>query len=162
MLDQNEIREFRLLIMERTILVNKLIKRDISQKISETRLGGLEKLSKQQPDIIVLIGMMRETIPSHLGLLLNIDRSSLSRMLDSLEKKEIISRRIDLEDRRKILISLTEKGERYYEILLEKIDEAQAHVMGFFEEEDLIKYKACMETEIRILKKTDSRMDAKE
>jgi len=158
MLNQNEIRKFRLLVLERTILINKLIERDISEKISKARLEGLEKLGKQQPNVILIIGTMGEMIPSYIGLCLNIDRSSLSRMLDSLEKKGIVSRRTDPKDRRKILISLTEKGKRYYEIIQEKMDEVQAHVMYSFSQEDLKKYETCVKTEIGILKKVDSNL----
>lgn len=162
MLSQNEIRKFRLLVLERTILINKLIERDISRRISKARLEGLGKLGKQQPNIILIIGTMGEMIPSHLGLCLNIDRSSLSRMLDSLEKKGIVSRRTDPKDRRKILISLTEKGERYYEIIQDKMDEAQARVMGSFSQEDLRKYEACIKAEVGILKKIDLKMAAED
>jgi MarR family transcriptional regulator, organic hydroperoxide resistance regulator len=162
MLDKNEIREMRLLVLERTILLNKIIEREFSQKISKARLEGLEKLGKQQLNAILIIGTMGEMIPSYLGVCMNMDRSSLSRMVDSLEKKGIVSRRTDPEDRRKILISLTEKGERYYEILQDKVEEVQASTTGFLDEQDLKEYKSCIKTEVRILKKIDSKLGAEE
>lgn len=161
MFDINEMEEMRLLSMEREILLNKLGEKK-STEISETRLGGLEKLGKQQSKVILIIGTMGEMIPSYLGLCMNMDRSSLSRMIDSMEKKGIVNRRVDIEDRRKVMISLTEKGKEYYEILKEKVEEAQASIMCLLDEQDLKEYKACIKTEISILKKIHSKLDAKE
>lgn len=158
MIDRNEIREIRLLLLERTILLNKLIETEVSQKISRARLKELEKLGKQQPTAILIIGTMGEIIPSYLGLCMNMDRSSLSRMVDSLEKKGIVSRKTDLEDRRRVLISLTEKGEKYYEILQNKMEEIHASIAGVLDEQEHKEYKACIETEVRILKKIESKL----
>lgn len=161
MFDINEMEEMRLLSMEREILLNKLGEKK-STEISETRWGGLEKIGKQQSKVILIIGTMGEMIPSYLGLCMNMDRSSLSRMIDSMEKKGIVNRRVDIEDRRKVMISLTEKGKEYYEILKEKVEEAQASIMCLLDEKDLEEYKACIKTEISILKKIHSKLDAKE
>jgi DNA-binding MarR family transcriptional regulator len=162
MLDINEIKEMRLMIMESKILFTKLIEEEISKKISNVELGSLENLGKQQKKIILIIGMTGEMIPSSLGLYMNMDRSSLSRMIDSMEKKGIVSRRADVEDRRKVMISLTEKGEEYYKILVEKVEEAQVSLLSLLDEQDLKEYKACIKTEISILKKIDSKLEEKE
>ncbi len=162
MIDRNEIREIRLLLLERTILLNKLIETEVSQKISRARLEELEKLGKQQSKAILVIGTMGEIIPSYLGLCMNMDRSSLSRMVDSLEKKGIVSRKADLGDRRRVLISLTEKGEKYYEIIQDKMEEIHASIAGFLDEQERREYKTCIETEVRILKKIDSKMSSEE
>ncbi|WP_269851814.1 MarR family winged helix-turn-helix transcriptional regulator [Methanosarcina horonobensis] len=110
----------------------------------------------------MIIGTVGEVIPSYLGLCMNLDRSSLSRMVDSLEKKEIVKRRIDPEDRRKVLISLTEKGERYYQIILGIIEEIHASVIGFLGEQDIERYEACLKTEVNFLRIIDSRLEAGE
>jgi DNA-binding MarR family transcriptional regulator len=160
--DTNEMREVGLLILEREVLLNKLIERNYSKMISEARSSDLEKLSKQQFNVIQIIGLMGEMIPSYLGLCMDMDRSSLSRMIDSMEKKGIVNRKIDTEDRRKTVISLTKKGEEYFEILTGIVEEAQASTMDLLDEEDFKEYKACIKIEIDILKKIDSKMDAKE
>ncbi|WP_440944760.1 MarR family winged helix-turn-helix transcriptional regulator [Methanosarcina sp. T3] len=162
MLDNNKIRELRLLMLERTILFNKLFEREVSQKISRARFDELEKLGKQQPTVILIIGTMEEIIPSYLGLCMNLDRSSLSRMIDSLEKKGIVKRRTDPEDRRKVLVSLTKKGERYYEVLLGIMEEVHASIMVYLDEQDLSEYEACLKTEVRIMKKIDSKLGGEE
>ncbi|AKB25312.1 Transcriptional regulator, MarR family [Methanosarcina sp. MTP4] len=155
MLDDKRIKEIRRLMLERTILFNKLFEREVYQKISRTSLEELEKLSKQQPLAIMIIGTAGEIIPSYLGLCMNLDRSSLSRMIDSLEKKDIVGRRTDPEDRRKVLISLTEKGKRYYEVMNEKMREVDAFLMGHLEEQEIKDYEECLKTEVRIMRKID-------
>lgn len=147
-------------MLERTILFNKLFEREVYRKISQTRLDELEKLSKQQPLAIIIIGTAGEIIPSYLGLCMNLDRSSLSRMIDSLEKKEIVGRRTDPEDRRKVLISLTEKGKKYYEIMNKKMEEVDVFLMGHLEEQDIKDYEECLKTEVRIMRKIDSVKEA--
>lgn len=154
--NNKKIREFRRLFLEKTILFNKLFEREVSQKIALTRLGELEKLGKQQPLPIMIIGTAGEISPSYLGLCMNMDRSSLSRMIDSLEKKEIVRRRVNPQDRRKVLVSLTEKGEYYYEVLNQKMEEVDSFLMGQLEENEIKEYKECLKTEIKILKKLDS------
>ncbi|AKB28483.1 Transcriptional regulator, MarR family [Methanosarcina siciliae T4/M] len=149
-------------MLERTMLFNKLFERDISQKISRARFEELEKLGKQQPTVILIIGMIGEIIPSYLGLCMNLDRSSLSRMIDSMETKGIVKRRIDPGDRRKVLVSLTEKGARYHEILLGIMEEVHASIMDFLDEQDLREYEACLKTEVRIMKKIDSKLGGEE
>lgn len=162
MLDKNEMRKMRLLVLERTILLNKLIEKEVSHKISRARFEGLEKLGKQQPNAILIIGTMGEMIPSYLGLCMNMDRGSLSRMVDSMEKKGIVSRRIDPKDRRRVLISLTEKGEQYYEILQDIMAEVNASIAVFLDEQESREYAACIKTEVRILKKIDSKLGSEE
>ncbi|AKB50845.1 Transcriptional regulator, MarR family [Methanosarcina barkeri str. Wiesmoor] len=83
-------------------------------------------------------------------------------MIDSMEKKGLVYRKTDLKDRRKVMIYLTEKGEEYYEILKEKAEEIQDSTTDLLNEQDLKEYKACIKTEISILKKIDSKLNAKE
>ncbi|AKB43413.1 Transcriptional regulator, MarR family [Methanosarcina vacuolata Z-761] len=83
-------------------------------------------------------------------------------MIDSMEKKGIVYRKTDIEDRRKVMINLTEKGEEYYEILKKKVEETQASTTDLLDEQDLKEYKACIKKEISILKKIDSKLNAKE
>lgn len=161
MSDIGEMKEIWLLSVEREVILNKLSERK-SNELTETRLGGLEKLGKQQSNVILMIGTMGEMIPSYLGLCMDTDRSSLSRMIDSMEKKGIVNRRTDIEDRRKVMISLTEKGEEYYEILKRKMEEALASIICLLDEQDIKEYKACIKKEISILEKINSKLDAKE
>jgi DNA-binding MarR family transcriptional regulator len=161
MLDTNEIKEMGPLLLEREVLLNKLGERRYSKIISKARSRGFEKLGKQQFYAILIIGTMGEMIPSYLGLCMDMDRSSLSRMIDSMEKKRIVNRKTDTEDRRKVMIYLTEKGEEYYEVLKNIVEEAQDSIMDLLDEQDLKEYKACIKTEIRIMKKIDSKLNAK-
>lgn len=49
--------------------------------------------------------------PSEIGQYLNIDTSAITRMIDRLEKKELLTRVPDPNDRRSVLIELTTKGQ---------------------------------------------------
>jgi DNA-binding MarR family transcriptional regulator len=50
--------------------------------------------------------------PSDLSDRLNLSRSYVTSVLNSLEKKNLINRTVDLTDRRRILIFITDKGQQ--------------------------------------------------
>ncbi|MPN60693.1 hypothetical protein SDC9_208424 [bioreactor metagenome] len=74
-------------------------------------------------------------------------------MIDDLEKKGIVFRENDPEDRRKVLISLTDKGLEYCDYFDKVINEILA-VMDQYDVED---YLRSLETMVTILKKTTHR-----
>jgi DNA-binding MarR family transcriptional regulator len=51
-----------------------------------------------------------DTMPSELAVAMNTSTARIAMALKSLESKGLIQRRIDKEDRRKVIVSLTEEG----------------------------------------------------
>lgn len=61
-------------------------------------------------------------IPSEISKVMNISSARIAAVLNSLEGKELVTRKIDSEDRRRVLVDLTEKGkakaEEHYHMVL--------------------------------------------
>jgi len=64
---------------------------------------------------IVEIGRLSEATPSILAATLRLDRSTVTRLTDSLVEQGYILRAQDPGDRRSLTLSLTEKGRRFFE-----------------------------------------------
>ncbi len=96
--------------------------------------------------------MEGEIMPSTIGKYTGMEKSSLTRMVDDLEKKGMVFRKTDPEDRRKVLVSLTEKGLECYNYSNQIIDE----LLKLVDEKDIEDYVQSLETMVRILRKAVS------
>ena len=141
-----------LLMMEWDALDNVLFEQAFQKKIA----GKFNELSKNQPMVIKIIGMEGEMMPSTIGKYTGMEKSSLTRMVDDLEKKGIVSRNTDPDDRRKVLVSLTEKGLEYYNCLNKITAEMADEILKFVDEKDIEDYVQSLETMVRILRKIDA------
>ncbi|WP_338037350.1 MarR family winged helix-turn-helix transcriptional regulator [Methanosarcina spelaei] len=137
-----------LLMMERDALDNFIFEQTFQKKIS----SKFKNLSKNQPVVIKIIGMEGEIMPSTIGKYTGMDKSSLTRMVDDLEKKGFVFRKTDPEDRRKVLVSLTEKGLECYNYSNQVVDE----LLKLVDDKDIEDYVQSLETMVRILRKAVS------
>ena len=159
-MDPECIKKVRLMDLEFRTLHSKLFEDRVFQKVAASENAELKELSKNQPAVITIIGLVKEVMPSTVGTYVGMDRSSLSRMVDSLEAKGFVLRKNDPEDRRKVLISLTEKGERCYE-LLNEISEAMAvELLSLADQQDFRDFEKSLETMLRVMRKIDSAMES--
>ena len=154
-------KKIRLMELEFRALHSKLFEDRFFHKMAASQNAELKELNKNQPLVIMLIGLVKEIMPSTIGTYVGMDRSSLSRMVDSLEEKGFVRRNNDPEDRRKVLVSLTEKGERCYESLNKISEEMAAEILGMGEEQDFRDFEKSLETMLRVLRKIDSAMESK-
>jgi DNA-binding MarR family transcriptional regulator len=160
-MDHELSKKVRLMNLEFRALYNKLFEDQFFHKIAASQNAELKELNKNQPLVIMLIGMVKEIMPSTIGTYVGMDRSSLSRMVDSLEEKGFVQRKSDPEDRRKVLVSLTEKGERCYEFLNKISEEMVTEILGLAEEQDFRDFEEGLETMLRVLRKIDSAMESR-
>jgi DNA-binding MarR family transcriptional regulator len=144
-----------LLLMERDALDNVIFDQTFHKKIA----GKFKELSKNQPMVIKIIGLEGEVMPSTIGKYTGMEKSSLTRMVDDLEKKGIVYRKTDPDDRRKVLVSLTEKGLDCYNQLNEITAEMADEILKFVDENDLEEFVQSLETMVRILRKINSNRD---
>jgi len=151
-MDEELVKKAILLMMEWDALDNVLFEQAFQKKIA----GKFNELSKNQPMVIKIIGMEGEMMPSTIGKYTGMEKSSLTRMVDDLEKKGIVSRKTDPDDRRKVLVSLTEKGLEYYNCLNKITAEMADEILKFVDEKDIEDYVQSLETMVRILRKIDS------
>jgi DNA-binding MarR family transcriptional regulator len=94
-------------------------------------------------------------MPTTLGKCLDLQKGSLTSMIDALEKEELVYRRGDPKDRRKTLISLTEKGIEYRIWFKGEIEKNASEILEKLEEEDILVYQESLRTMLEILKKLD-------
>lgn len=69
-----------------------------------------EDITSTQVKVLGHLYFVNTNRPSEIGSYLGIDNSAITRMVDRLEKKMLIKRIPDPNDRRSILIELTERG----------------------------------------------------
>ncbi len=75
-----------------------------------------EKLTIEQFGLLVAISCeKKEVIQKDMAEIMGKDNSTILRMIDTLEKKELVRRVADLKDRRKNYIMVSKKGERTIE-----------------------------------------------
>lgn len=148
-MDDATLKRIILLMMERDALDNIVFEQAIQKRI----INKFKGLSKNQPLVIKIIGMEGEVMPSTIGNYTGMDRSSLTRMVDDLEKKGMVFRKNDPEDRRKVLISLTAKGLECSNYFDEVVDE----ILKLVDEKDAEVYLQSLDTTVRILRKIADR-----
>ncbi|MFY1110759.1 MAG: MarR family winged helix-turn-helix transcriptional regulator [Methanosarcinaceae archaeon] len=159
-MDPEYIKRVRLLDIEYHALHSKLFEERFFQKVAASENAEIKELSKNQPAVLTIIGLTKEIMPSAIGSYVGMDRSSLSRMVDSLEEKGFVRRKNDPEDRRKVLISLTEKGERCYEFLNGVAEEMAAEILSLGDKQDFRDFEQSLETMLRVMRKIDSAMES--
>ena len=155
-MDPERIKKIRLMDLEFRALHSKLFEEMFFKKIAASKNAELKELSKNQPAALMIIGLEKEIMPSTIGIYMGMDRSSLSRMVDSLEEKGFVRRNNDPEDRRKVLVSLTEKGEKCSEILNKISEEMSVELLGLAGDQDFRDFEDSLETMLRVLSKIDS------
>ena len=118
--------------------------RELMQLLVKNRHGAfskIEKSSKGANVVIKILARMNEpTNPKHLAETLNLSTARIAAVLGNLEKRGLISRTMDPDDRRKINVSLTERGK---EVAKAEKQEMRAKIVRVFElmgEEDTKKY----------------------
>ena len=78
------------------------------------------KLNKNQQRAIFIIKKYNKISPTNLGRYLDMQKGSLTSLIDSLESHGFVERTDDRDDRRRQWIHITPKGEKYIAILMEK------------------------------------------
>lgn len=96
--------------------------------------------------LLYLAFVKKEMTASELSQKLNVSLPRITSILNSLETKNMLKKRIDIKDKRKIVVSITENGKN---MVLEKKEEAinnMARIIEKLDEKDIDEY-------IRIAKK---------
>jgi DNA-binding MarR family transcriptional regulator len=151
-MDEATLSKIILLSMERDALDNVIFEQNFQKKIA----GKFKELSKNQPMVIKIIGIEGEIMPSTLGKYTGMEKSSLTRMVDDLEKKGIVFRKTDPDDRRKVLVSLTEKGLDCYNRLSQITTEMAEEILQYVDDEDVENFMHSLETMVKVMRKIDA------
>ena len=88
---------------------------------------------------------------------LNIEKGSLTSMVDDLTDKKYVTRKRDLVDRRKYLIDITEEGDKIATDFMDKLSDGLGEKLSKLTEEDRKKYLEAINTLQYILNKEEFR-----
>ena len=100
-----------------------------SYKDIEAKYTRIKGLSDNEISIIRIISEKEEVIIRDILEILNIPKSTLTNMIDRLEKRDLISRSISKRDRRSYKLELTEEGKKAQEEHIKFEEEIYGKVM---------------------------------
>ena len=80
--------------------------------------------------------------PKEIAERLKLENSTISGILERMEKKGLIERSISKEDRRFIEVCLTDKGASLKEDVIRAVEDVNADVMSIFSEEESAEFKS--------------------
>lgn len=125
-MDQNDVKEFRELtrILERNLeLLNK----------SDCCSGNI---TTAQCHALVEIGRKNNLMLKDLAVILQIDVSTSSRVVEELVKKEFVMRESSSTDRRSVQINLTQKGQTLFEKIEYDMEQLFDQILSLMEEKE--------------------------
>lgn len=108
--------------------------------------------NRNQIKAIMIIGRNKEIIPTSLGKCLGLQKGSLTTLLDSLEKMNLIKRTSHPDDRRKILVSLTDLGYEYRTLKMNQFESELSELFGSLSEDKLDEFIPCFTQVVDIMK----------
>ena len=93
--------------------------------------------NKNQSMAIMIIGKAGKIMPSALSKFINMEKGSLTTLIDSLEEKMFVFRSSDPNDRRKVLLSLTSEGIEYMKTIEERSQKGLALMVANLDEREI-------------------------
>lgn len=111
------------------------------------------KCNLNQIRTIMIIGRNKSIIPTTLGESLGLQKGSLTTLLDSLEKMELVERRPHPDDRRKLILSLTSKGIEYRDLKINQFGIEISNLFDEIPEDKLDDFIACFGNVLDTIKK---------
>lgn len=91
------------------LMLSRIQNRLTSHLKNELKKEGIF-LSPGQIAILLVLDRAGQTTMGDLSQALYIDNAAITRLVDKLEKQKLVKRRINLNDRRQMLITITESG----------------------------------------------------
>ena len=106
----------------------------------ELRRIGIS-LSPGQIGILLVLEGISETTMGLLSQTLEIDNAAITRLVDKLEKQQLVSRRVNPDDRRQMLIAITDAGMQRAVAVKKVAQAANRKIEEGFSQEDIAVYK---------------------
>lgn len=108
---------------------------------------------KNQNKAIMIIGRYGRITPTNLGKFLDMRKGSLTTLVDSLEKLNLVARKVDEEDRRKTWLYLTDEGKSYLENKKKEIEKTVISQFSKLKDEEIDLFLKNIKEIVDILKK---------
>lgn len=109
------------------------LKKYMKKKIKESNVS----ISTGQSGILFLLRRENNLKMSELSRLLQIDNSAITRLIDRLERNELVKREMNPSDRRQYLIGITEKGKRDIDIVGKIANQTNEKIKEGFTEDEM-------------------------
>lgn len=109
------------------------------------RLSEYDVTPVQHGVLSCLMGKSYDT-PKHLAENLSLETSTISGILDRMQKKGLIDRVVNKEDRREVQVRITEKGRELEDKIGVIIDEVNAEVLKNFTDDEITYIKNSLRT----------------
>ncbi|MEA1985179.1 MAG: MarR family transcriptional regulator [Euryarchaeota archaeon] len=140
-----------LLHMEMSNLSRKIMG-DVSENFAR-EMGEKHRFFKNRNHSLVVIAREQKIMPSTLAKYLDLRRSSVTSIIDSLEESGLVCREADPDDRRKTCISLTNAGKQYYNMLEEHIGKVAEGILVDLDEQEIDDLLTCLKRIVEIERK---------
>lgn len=109
--------------------------------------------NKNQNRAIHLIKREGKITASQLGRKLNMEKGSLTTLIDSLEEMQYVFREPHATDRRKVLLALTPQGEEYFDKMTTSHHKYLAEILRQQPAEKIAEFSASLEDVLNFLRK---------
>jgi MarR family transcriptional regulator, organic hydroperoxide resistance regulator len=109
--------------------------------------------NKNQSMAIMIIGKAEKITPTTLSKFINMEKGSLTTLIDSLEERKFVIRSSDPNDRRKVLLSLTSEGIEHMKTIEDQSQKGLALMVANLDEKEIDQMHASLKTLVEILKK---------
>lgn len=108
--------------------------------------------NKNQAMAIMIIGKAEKITPTTLSKFINLEKGSLTPLIDSLEEKKFVTRSNDPNDRRKVLLSLTSEGIEYMKVIEDQSQKGLALMVANLSETEIDQMHDSLETLVGIMR----------
>lgn len=98
-------------------------------------------LSPGQIGILLVLEQRGETTMGHLSRTLEIDNAAMTRLVDKLERQHLAERRINPDDRRQMLIAVTDEGLHKALAVKKMAQAANRRIEAGFSKQEMAVYK---------------------
>ena len=131
--------------MELTQCINYLLTTS-QHTVSQFLNGKLceHDLTPSQYGVLSCLWQREFATPKQISEILGLESSTISGVLDRMQKKGLIERIVNQEDRREVRVIPTKKGKQLEEPITAIIDEINAEVLKCFTEEEVSALKAAL------------------
>lgn len=113
------------------------------------------KCSKNQIKAIMLIGRSGKISPTNLCKYMDMQKGSITTLIDSMENISLVTRKDDLKDKRKIWIQLTDKGKEYFLVQEKKFITQIEKLFCTLPEEEIDEFRHNLKTLVTIMDKIE-------
>lgn len=109
--------------------------------------------TKNQIKAIMIIGKSGKISPTVLGKCMDMEKGSVTTLIYSLEELNLVHREDDQEDRRKVLIQLTDEGLKYYLVLKNRFLNQIEERFFNLSKDEIIEFNKSLQFVVEILEK---------